>query len=33
MTTGDPLTGQVSAGHTLKGTRFAIGVAFPLGNR
>lgn len=33
MTTADPLTGQSSAGHTLKCTRVAIGVAFPLGSR
>lgn len=33
MTTGDPLTGQVSAGHTVKGTRLSIGVTFPLGSR
>ena len=33
MTTGDPLTGKVSAGHTLKCTRVSIGVAFPLGKR
>jgi hypothetical protein len=33
MTTGDPLSGQVSAGHTLKCARLSIGVSFPLGNR
>jgi hypothetical protein len=33
MTTGDPLSGQVSAGHTLKCTRLSIGVSFPLGTR
>jgi len=33
MTTGDPLSGQVSAGHTLKCTRLSIGVSFPFGSR
>lgn len=33
MTTADPLTGRPSAGHTLKCTRVAIGVAVPLGSR
>jgi hypothetical protein len=33
MTTGDPLSGEVSAGHTLKCTRFSIGLSFPLGAR
>jgi hypothetical protein len=31
MTTGDPLSGEVSAGHTLKCTRVSIGLSFPLG--
>jgi hypothetical protein len=33
MTFGDPLTGQVSAGHTLKCTRLSIGLSFPFGTR
>jgi hypothetical protein len=33
MTTGDPLSGQASAGHTLKCTRLSIGLSFPLGTR
>lgn len=33
MTFGDPLSGQISAGHTLKGTRVAAGVSIPLGSR
>lgn len=33
MTTGDPLSGQVSAGHTLKCTRMSAGIALPLGTR
>jgi hypothetical protein len=33
MTFGDPLTGQVSAGHTLKCTRLSVGLSFPFGSR
>ena len=33
MTTGHPLSGQVSSGHTLKCTRLTIGVSIPYGTR
>ena len=33
MTTGHPLSGQESAGHTLKCTRLTIGVSIPYGTR